>query len=103
MSRDRIAYLISTTYQQDDIGQDVPIEKKRKIFCSITSVSAAEWFEAGRSGLQAELRLTLFAFDYHGEKLAEVNGKRYSIYRTYRPNTDEIELYLEVKAGSENG
>lgn len=99
MSRDRIAFLISTTYRQDDIGQDMPIETKRKIFCSITSVSAAEWFEAGRSGLQAELRLTMFAFDYHGETIAEVNGQRYSIYRTFRSKPDEIELYLEKKAG----
>ena len=53
MNRDRIAYLINVTYTQDEIGQDVPVENKKKIFCNISSVSAAEWFEAGRNGLQA--------------------------------------------------
>ena len=80
-------------------NHEISTESKRKVFCSITSVSASEWFEAGRNGLQAELRITMFAFDYHGEKIAEVNGQRYSIYRTFRSKPDEIELYLEKKAG----
>lgn len=103
MNRDRIAYLINVTYTQDEIGQDVPVENKKKIFCNISSVSAAEWFEAGRNGLQAELRITMFAFDYNGEDIVEIEGNRYSVYRTYRAKADEIELYLEKKAGSENG
>lgn len=32
MNRDRIAYLINVTYTQDEIGQDVPVENKKKIF-----------------------------------------------------------------------
>lgn len=45
----------------------------------------------------------MFAFDYNGEDIVEIDGNRYSVYRTYRAKADEIELYLEKKAGSENG
>ncbi len=99
MDKSCVAFLISQIHSTDTLNQEISTESKRKVFCSITSVSASEWFEAGRNGLQAELRITMFAFDYHGEKIAEVNGQRYSIYRTFRSKPDEIELYLEKKAG----
>lgn len=41
----------------------------------------------------------MFTYDYQGEEIAEINGDRYGIYRTYFATTDTIELYLEKKAG----
>ena len=44
------------------------------------------------------------AVNYSGEQEAELQGVRYRIYRTYRKrDTDEVELYLEEKAGAANG
>ena len=37
--------------------------------------------------------------EYQGEEIAILNGARYGIYRTYSPNGEEMELYLEQKAG----
>ena len=52
-------------------------------------------------GHQAEIVAITNAANYMGEQTAELNGKRYAIYRTYRPeNSDEIELYLEEKLGA---
>ena len=41
----------------------------------------------------------MFAPDYNGETIAELNGVRYSVYRTYLGKNETIELYLERKAG----
>lgn len=41
----------------------------------------------------------MFAYDYAGETLAELDGVRYGIYRTYLGKNETIELYLERKAG----
>ena len=103
MSRNEVAFLVKNIIKQDDINQNIHLETKKKIFCKWTSVSSQEWFEGGRNGLQPELRLTMFAPDYNGEKIVEIFGKRYSVYRTYQPKSDEIELYLERKSGVENG
>ena len=68
-------------------------------FCNITGVSAAEFFEAGRAGIRPEYRVTVFAFDYNGESIVELEGVRYGVYRTYLESGEDIELYLERKAG----
>lgn len=99
MDKSRVLTLIGVSYQPDSIGQLVPQETRRNVFCNISSVSASEWFEAGRAGLNAEHRATMFAYDYAGETLAELNGVRYGIYRTYLGKNETIELYMERKAG----
>lgn len=107
MDRSRVLTLISVTYkqdasgryEQDDLGQLVTNEALRDVFCNVTSVSASEFFEAGRAGIRPELRATLFAFDYHGETVVELEGVRYGVYRTYLGKGETVELYLERKAG----
>lgn len=99
MDRSHVAQLIAVTYKQDAIAQQVKAETAREVFCHIASVSAAEFFDAGRSGLRAALKITVFDADYHGESIAVVDGVRYGIYRTYRAKGEQVELYLEEKAG----
>lgn len=99
MDKSRVITLISVQHISDAIGQQVPHEIFRDVFCNITSVSASEWFDAGKAGLKAEYRATVFSYDYQGEELAELDGVRYGIYRTYVGKNENVELYLERKAG----
>lgn len=93
-------YLIKETYTKDAIGQSIPTEQKRLVFCHTESVSLNEIDTAGRMGLRADSKIITQAVNYSGEKIAEYNGERYGIYRSYRsPESDEIELYLEKKGG----
>lgn len=100
MDTSRIISMVSTKYKTDSIGQSVPVTSERSCMCRVSSVSASEFFEAGRSGIEAQLRVEMFAWDYAGEKTVSVDGVRYGVYRTYQPNPDRIELYLEPKAGA---
>ena len=99
MDNTRIITLIGTAYTQNASGQHIPAETRRDIFCNLTSVSASEFFAAGEEGLRKEYRAIVFALEYNGEQLAELDGKRYSIYRTYRSSGDRLELYLGIKVG----
>lgn len=92
-------YLISTSYRVDDLKQHIPVETKRKVIGYVGSISASEFYEAGRNGLKPQCRISMFAPDYSGETAVELNGTRYGVYRTYMPKDDTIELYLERKAG----
>ena len=100
MDRSNVISLVSTNQTQDAFGVWRQTETKRDVFCQVYSVTRAEFFEAGRSGLNPEYRFTLFAGDYNGESIVIFNGKAYSVYRTYHARTDEIELYVERKGGS---
>ena len=99
MDRSRVLTLIRVTYTHDDIGQQVPQETRHDVFCNVTSISASEFFDAGRAGLKPEYRATLFVYDYDGEEIVELDGVRYGVYRTYLGRNETIELYLERKVG----
>lgn len=99
MDRSRILTLIEEAYKPDALGQLIPTETRRDVYCNLSSVSASEWFDGGRAGLNPEYRATMFVYDYNGERIAELDGVRYGIYRTYLAQNEFIELYLERKAG----
>lgn len=103
MDRSTPIYLIGTTYTEDEYGVLQPTTTRRLAYANVTSVSASEWFEGGRNGLNPEWRFTMFAPDYHGEDVVEFNGARYAIYRTYQQRTDMVELYCEKRKGRKNG
>lgn len=75
---------------------------RKQVFCNVSSVTANEFFEGGRNGLNPSFRMTLFFGDYDGQTMLEYKGMTYSIYRTYQKNTDEMELYVE-RTGGTNG
>ena len=56
MDRSDVMQLVAVRYTEDAIGQRIPAETARDVFCTIASVSASEWFEAGRSGWRADRR-----------------------------------------------
>ncbi len=99
MDRSRVLTLIEEAYKPDALGQLIPTETRRDVYCNLSSVSASEWFDGGRAGLNPEYRATMFVYDYNGERIAELDGVRYGVYRTYLAQNEFIELYLERKAG----
>lgn len=101
-------YLISTTYEKDDIGQEKAVEVERGPFCvSVNGISRQEWTAAGQQGLQPLCMCKMSdSIDYQGEKIAKISGcpdipeGRYSIYRPFPTNDGGIELYIREDAGS---
>ena len=99
MDRSDVITLVSYTSTQDDYGVWKKTKAEKDVFCSVDSVSASEYFEGGRNGLNPEYRITMFAGDYSGEEEVVYNGKAYGVYRTYHAKTDVLELYVERKGG----
>ena len=96
---DVIAYLIGYTVTLNDYKQEIKTETRTQIFAKKESVSRAEYYNGGKSGLQPEFRLTTAIIDYNGELEIELDGVRYGVYRTYNVSQDYIELYCEKKGG----
>lgn len=101
MTRDVEIILISPSYAVDEWGIPQPdAETTTTVMARISSVSASEFFEAGRNGLRPEYRFTMFLYDYNGERELEYEGTRYTVYRTYMGRSDTVELYVELKGGT---
>lgn len=96
---DVIAYLIGYAITYDDYKQEIKTETRSMIYGRKESVSRAEFYSAGQSGLNPDFRLTVAVIDYHGETEIELDSARYGIYRTYNVNADYVELYCEKKGG----
>ena len=100
MDRSSVITLIQETRTQDAYGVWRTTEKECNVFCQVDSVTRAEFFEAGRNGLNPEYVFTMFFGDYDGERTLEYNGNRYTVYRTYHARTDVIELYVQREGGT---
>lgn len=92
MDRSNVLTLISTTYQPDAIGQQVPVEVGRQVYCNLRSVTRAEWSAAGKLGLKPELVATMFAPDYRGEEIAELATPDASTESSYLLGADGAQL-----------
>lgn len=93
-------YLVRETKEQDEYGVWRTKKTMREVFCDVGSITRAEFFEAGRNGLNPEFRFTVAAVDYEGERVAVFHGERYAIYRTYNDNGDYMELYVQREGGT---
>lgn len=100
MDRSNVINLISETAYKDEYGVTQTLTKSRQVFCQVNSITRAEFFEAGRNGLNPEYEMTMFAGDYQGESTVEFDGRMYGVYRTYKGRNDTIELYVERKGGT---
>lgn len=91
---------IAEEFAPNEINEIIPTETRREVLCTLGSITRSEFFEAGRSGLNPELMITVFWLDYNGEKTVEFHGQRYGVYRSYTADEESVELYLEKKAGA---
>lgn len=100
MDRSDIVTLYADSVTYDEYGVAKKQRSGRDVYCKVDSVTRAEFFDAGRSGLNPEYRITMFFGDYEGEVLVGYNNRIYSVYRTYQAKTDIIELYVERRTGT---
>jgi hypothetical protein len=77
-------------------------ETRTEVLCGFRSIGTKEFYEASATDYRPELKLVLADYlDFNGETLAEYNGQRYRILRTYRTG-QQLELTLE-RAPQEDG
>ena len=93
-----VAVLIKREYGREDV--------LREVFCGVRSIGMKEFYSANSTDFRPELKLVLADYlDYNDETLADFNGVRYRILRTYRAG-QELELTLErapEEEAEENG
>lgn len=95
-----IIYLIQDTHERDIFGIDQGGPVERKVRANSFGTTATEFHEAGKEGLKVSDRTFVIPKrKYKGEQKLRYNGDVYSIYRTYPPSEDEIELHCATREG----
>ena len=95
MMKADVLTLIAVSPEAAGVGTE-PAESRRDVFCTVRSIGQQEAYLAMGQGLNPELKVILsHDFEYGGERLCEIGGKRYDILRTYVTETDGIELTLQ--------
>ena len=98
MEKTDMIILVPVTHETDTLNQQVERELPgREIFCCVKNVTRSEWAATAHRGLKPALCVTVWADEYEGEITAIYDDERYGVYRTYQPNSEEIELYLQRK------
>lgn len=88
--------LITVTTTADSEGYETTSETRNTVFCNFSlGVSRAEFYDGNKAGHQLSAEAEIYYFDYSGERLAEINGIRYSVVRQTPLTLDTVLLILE--------
>lgn len=100
---DDVIKLLSFTFQTDSYGNEIESVTERQVFCRVRSISRNEFYQAAQTDLHPEYVFILSNYrDYEGEqelKYTDWTGqqRRYNILRTYRSESDELEIIAGEK------
>ena len=96
--RDIACTLLSTTIEQDEIGNDKETVKKKPIpIIKVEDVFAKEFYQANQQGFKPSLRLRISALNYNDEEELIYMNKVYSVIRVQELTADEVVLICERK------
>ena len=99
ISFDDVCKFVSVEYVKDKIGVERSVETvSEPILCEISSIYAAEFYKAAQAGIRPSFKITTWSENYSDQPIAEVDGKRYAIIRTYR-HDDVVEITVEERIG----
>ena len=94
--------LISFAPDAHEVGTD-PVSERRLVKCQELSLTQAEVYQAGGTGLNPEAKLLIpYDRDYHGERALEYKDERWAVLRDdpYKDWNGVILIIRRVKGNS---
>ena len=100
MTYDHELILIEQSYQEDEWGNQVPVEARKPVLCNVKSIGRNEFYAAAQTGLKPEITFVIHGYEYNEEKEVEFEGEKYKVIRTYMKDFEEMELTCEKVAAN---
>ncbi len=72
---------------------------EQTIFADVYGITQSEFAAAGQKDLKPSYKFTVWKFEYNGQTEVEYDGHILTVYRTFEPSVDKIELYTEERKG----
>lgn len=101
MTYDDTVLLVDVRTIYNDVGDPEDSETATEVFCNVDGVGYRHYYAARESELKPEHTITMHSFEYSGEKIVELDGRRYVVERVYPVGVDEVEMTLLTAKGAE--
>jgi SPP1 family predicted phage head-tail adaptor len=87
--------LLAITETINEVGDRIESITKKEVFAQLRSVGMKETYEAMNAGLKPEKVFVLADYyDYNDQEFIEYENERYTVLRTYRKNSNELEIVV---------
>lgn len=83
----------------NDNGVEEETLIKREVFCNEKSVTTNEYYQSSQNGNEIKVVFEVKQIDYEKEQYVIYEGESYKIVRTYKSNSEDIELHCALKEG----
>ena len=81
----------------DKLKQNITEEVKTLLLCRKKSITRSEFYQANQAGIRPSLVVDIHSFEYDNQELAEFDGKKYRIIKTYPVDLETLELTMTEK------
>ncbi|WGX77368.1 phage head closure protein (plasmid) [Paraclostridium bifermentans] len=92
MNDTEIILLESKGYETDDRGHEKEVFEEIPIFADEKSIRSNEFYEAQRKGIKLDRMFVIKPYEYNYQTKIKYDNDIYTIERTYKKNTEELEL-----------
>lgn len=72
---------------------------KKEVFCNEKSVTTNEYYQSTQNGNEIKIVLEVKQIDYEKEQYVVFENDTYKVVRTYKTNSEDIELHCILKEG----
>ena len=94
--------LATLTITVNENSVEVPSFSKNEVFCNEKSVTADEYYKSCQEGNEIKVVLEVKQADYNKEPYVFYDEELYKVKRTYKTNSEDIELHLYKDKGLVN-
>ena len=81
----------------DELKQNITEEVKTLLLCRKKSITRSEFYQANQAGIRPSLVVDIHSFEYDNQELAEFDGKKYRVIKTYPVDLETLELTMTEK------
>lgn len=83
----------------NDNGVEEETITTREVFCNEKSVTTNEYYQSSQNGNEIKIIFEVKQIDYEKEQFVLYENETYKIIRTYKTNSEDIELHCALKEG----
>ena len=83
----------------NDNGVEEETITTREVFCNEKSVTTNEYYQSSQNGNEIKIIFEVKQIDYGKEQFVLYENETYKIIRTYKTNSEDIELHCALKEG----
>lgn len=83
----------------NDNGVEEETITTREVFCNEKSVTTNEYYQSSQNGNEIKVIFEVKQIDYEKEHFVLYENETYKIIRTYKTNSEDIELHCALKEG----